>query len=61
MEKYTIESELAQALIRCSYGKYDRETAEKLAAKYAPVLEADKYALAHKSVAYYAREIILNG
>lgn len=58
MKKKSVEQILAQALYQFSYGRLSIEDAEKTAKLYAPKLESDPSALEHKSVVFYARQIL---
>ena len=59
--KHTIESELAKALVRFSYGRVNVKKAKETAARMAPVFEEEanrNWALAHKGVNWFAKEVL---
>lgn len=55
---YTVESELANALFRLSFGKLTYSQAEEKAKKTAPKFDMDNEALAHKGINWYAKELL---
>jgi len=55
---YTVESELANALFRLSFGKLTYEQAEEKAKKTAPKFDINNKALAHKGINWYAKELL---
>lgn len=58
-QKYSIETELRDALIRLSNGSVGDKEAEQLAKKYAPQFDPERFpALGHKGVNWYAKEIL---
>lgn len=58
-KKYSIESELGEALLKLSSGKLDYNEAELLAGKYAPQFNTERFpTLGHKGVNWYAKEIL---
>ena len=59
--KHTVESELAKALVRFSYGRVNVGKSKEIAAKFAPVFEEESrknWVLAHKGVNWFAKEIL---
>ena len=54
----TVESELAMALFRLSFGKLTYEQAEEKARKAAPKLDLNNQVLAHKGINWYAKELL---
>ena len=57
---YTIESELANALFRLSFGKLTYEQAEEKAKQTAPKFDMNNESLAHKGINWYAKELLKN-
>lgn len=57
-KNYTIESELASALFRFSYGKLTVEQAEKKAKEIAPNYDTSNEMLAHKGINWYAKQVL---
>lgn len=57
-EKYTIESELTNALLRFSFGKLTVEEAKNKAAIAAQNWDSSNEMLAHKGLNWYAKQII---
>ena len=55
---YTVESELANALFRLSFGRLTYEQAEDKARKTAPKLDLNNEVLAHKGINWYAKELL---
>lgn len=55
---YTVESELANALFRLSFGKLTYEQAEAKAKQVAPKLDLNSEILAHKGINWYAKEVL---
>jgi len=58
VETHTVESELAMALFRLSFGKFTYEQAEEIAKEYAPKFDLENEALAHKGINWYAKELL---
>lgn len=57
-KKYTIESELTNALFRLSFGKLSYAQAEEKAKKVAPNFDVNNEMLAHKGINWYAKELL---
>ena len=57
-KKYTIEGELAKALLRFSFGKLTIDEAKEKAAIAAKNWDSTNEALAHKGLNWYAKQII---
>ena len=57
-EKYTIETEMYDALMKVPGGKLTEEKAKEIAAKFAKDWDPTNEALAHKGFYYWAREIV---
>lgn len=57
-EKYTIEGELTNALMRFSFGKLTLEEAKEKAAIAAKNWDSSNEALAHKGLNWYAKQIV---
>lgn len=55
---YTLESELALALFRFSYGRLSVAQAEKKAKEVAPYYDMNNKALCHKGVEWYAQQLL---
>lgn len=55
---HTVESELAEALFRLSFGRFSYEQAEIIAKKVAPKFDANDEVLAHKGINWYAKELL---
>lgn len=57
--EYTIESELAEALFRLSFGKFTYQQAEEIAKEAAPNFDVQKFPiLEHKGINWYAKQIL---
>lgn len=57
-EKYTVESELAEALFRLSFGKLTYEQAKEKAKQVAPNFDINDEMLSYKGINWYAKEIL---
>ncbi len=58
-QKYSIESELREALMKLSLGKLDANEAELLAGKFAPQFDMEKFPLlGHKGINWFAKELL---
>lgn len=57
-KKYTIESELAHALLRFSYGRLTVDEAKKKAKIAAKNWDSTNEALIHKGLNWYAKQLI---
>ena len=57
-EKYTIETEMYDALMRVPGGKLSAEKAEEIAKNFAKDWDPTNEALAHKGFYYFAKEIV---
>lgn len=55
---YTVETELASALVRFSDGKMTVEEAEKKAKEVAPNYNLNDAMLAHKGINWYAKQLL---
>ena len=59
--KHTVESEMAKALYKYSFGRLTVKKAKETAAKFAPVFEEESKkneVLAHKGVNWFAKEVL---
>lgn len=57
-EQYTIESELAKALVRFSCGKISTEEAKAKAKEVASNFDLSNEMLAHKGINWYAKQLL---
>ena len=57
-KRYTIESELTNALLRFSFGKLTVEEAEDRARTAAANWDSSNKALVHKGLNWYAKQIV---
>lgn len=55
---YTVESELANALFRLSFGRLTYAQAAEKASKVAPKFDVNDEVLAHKGINWYAKELL---
>ena len=56
---YSIESEIAKALFRFSYGRISLEAAKAKAKEVAPNFDSDNKVLAHKGINWYAKQLLI--
>lgn len=57
-QKYTIEGELAKALVRFSYGRLTIDEAKEKASIAAKNWDSSNEALAHKGLNWYAKQLL---
>lgn len=55
---YSVESELALALFRLSFGRLTYAQAEEKAKMVAPKFDMDNEMLAHKGINWYAKQLL---
>ena len=55
---HSVESELAEALFRLSFGKLTYEQAAEKAKEAAPKFDVDDEMLAYKGISWYAKELL---
>lgn len=55
---HTVESELAEALFRLSFGKLTYEQAAEKAKEAAPKFDVNDKMLAYKGISWYAKELL---
>ena len=61
LRKHTVQSEMARALHKYSFGRLTVQKARETAAKFAPVFEEEakkNTVLAHKGVNWFAKEVL---
>jgi cysteine sulfinate desulfinase/cysteine desulfurase-like protein len=55
---YSMESELAKALVRFSFGRITSEEARKKAKEVVPNFDSNNEVLAHKGINWFAKELL---